>query len=425
MKLLYSEHKRRYLWNAVILASTTFMAVYIPLGLLLDMRSMPVVKVLYWICSAVFIADIFVKFLRYKKESVGSDDPKRTLFSRWLLIDVTAAIPFGALFGAGPIELVRLVKLARVAQYFRGLRQAEVRYSIALTLVSFFFWIAIMIHWLCSGWMAIYGIDPSADNATNYITALYWTVTTLTAVGYGDIVPVTNAQRLFAIVVQLSGVAVFGYLIANVVSIVSKMDAVRARYAEHLELFTTAVKRRGLSRDLQRRILDYYAYLRDEKTGYDESAFLQSLPESLKTEVALNLKREFIEGIPLFNEASEHFLSEIALKLELVVATPGDYIFKTGDAGDGMYFIISGTVDVLNATETRRIVSLGEGEFFGEIALFNSDARSATVKASTYCNLYKLRRKTFKTVITNHPEVAEQLEAKAKMREERDGREGE
>jgi voltage-gated potassium channel len=262
----------------------------------------------------------------------------------------------------------------------------------------------------------VYGLDAGVDLYTNYVGALYWTVSTLTSVGYGDIVPITNTQRLYAILVQLIGFGVLGYLVGKVVSIISRTDQVKARYEENIELFTTAVRRRTLPLELQKRILAYYTYLRDQKVGYDESAFLRGLPESLRTDVAISLKKEFIEGIPLFRNASEKFIVEIALKLELIVVTPGAFVFKTGDQANEMYFIISGDLEVVNA-DGNVITHLKEGDFFGEIALFKKRSRSAAIRAVTYCNLYKLERQTFEEVIKNHPEIAVQIEEVARTRE--------
>ena len=125
--------------------------------------------------------------------------------------------------------------------------------------------------------------------------------------------------------------------------------------------------------------------------GYDESAFLQSLPKSLRNITAIELKMDFIEDIPLFKNAGKKFLSEIALKLQLIVCTPGSFIFKFGDHGKDMYFLVNGEVEVLNEKE-EVIATLDDGDFFGEIALFEHKPRTASVKAITYCNLYRLKR---------------------------------
>lgn len=415
--LLYSEHRKRYIWNGVILLCATFLALYIPVDLFMQIESI-ILDVGYWLCTAVFIADVVIRFSRFRQLQARGDKDA-AFFKGWIFVDIVAAIPFSPLFGWGFLELFRLVKLVRVVNFIRIVRQAEVRFSIILTLISFVYWTALLFHFLCCGWMDIYGVDDQADNTTNYISAFYWTITTLTSVGYGDIVPTTNAQRLYSIMVQITGIAVFGYLIANVVTIVTKLDAAKERYDRNVELLTTALKRRGLAQDLQRRILDYYAHLRDEHTGFDETAFLKTLPESLRREAALDLKKEFIESITLFKNADQQFIIDVALKLELIIATPGDYIFKADDPGKNMYFVISGTLDVFNKEEDQLLTQLRAGDFFGEIALFRKIPRSATVRANEYCNLYKLNRKTYESVLTNYPKIARQIEEKAKMREER------
>jgi voltage-gated potassium channel len=403
----------------IVMAAATFMALYIPLGLQLELPSILFVKILYWTSSVIFLIDVYIRYDRSKKEQAEGETTSGGFLIGWLLVDVLAAIPFGLIFGGGYFQLIRLVKLVRVAQFIRRFKQAEVRFSISLTLISFVYWALLLIHLLACGWMGVYGIKPDLDAVTSYISSMYWTVTTLTSVGYGDILPVTNPQRLYAMLVQITGIGVFGYLIGNVVTILTKLDISNTRYKDHVEHLSTATKRRGLSKNLQRRVLDYYRYLRDETTGYDESAFLQTLPESLRTEVALNLKKEFIEGIPLFKNANERFVIDIALRLELIVATPRDDIFKANDPASAMYFVISGELEVLNKKEDRILAKLKSGDFFGEIALVKNIPRSATVRATSYCNLYKLKRKTFKAVLVAHPEIAAQIEELAKFREER------
>ena len=415
--ILYSENRLYYFWNAVVVASAIFLAFYIPISLRFNLESFSLLTNIYWIIEVVFLADAIVQFVRLRK-SGNSRSTYRSRIIRWFLVDVIAAFPFRLIPGTAMLEYLRLTKMATVAQFIRQFREREVRFSISLTLILFFFWVVLLIHWLSCGWMGVYGVDASQDMFTNYVSALYWTVSTLTSVGYGDIVPVTNGQRLYAVMVQLTGFGVLGYLVGKVVSIISRTDQVRARYEENIELFTTAIRRRTLPQDLQKRILAYYTYLRDQKVGYDESAFLRGLPESLRTEVELSLKKEFIEGIPLFREASEKFIVEIALKLELIVVTPGATLLKAGDTANEMYFIISGDLEVLNK-EGAVIAALKEGDFFGEIALFKKRPRSATVRAVTYCNLYKLERHMFEEVIANHPEVAAQIREVASARERR------
>ena len=90
--------------------------------------------------------------------------------------------------------------------------------------------------------------------------------------------------------VQLTGIGAFGYLIAHVVGIVSKKDPVENQYAENVDLLSATLKHRSLPRNLQSKILIYYGYLRKEKIGYDESAFLNILANALRKEVAIDIR---------------------------------------------------------------------------------------------------------------------------------------
>ena len=420
--IVYTERTIYYVWNVLVTLCAIFFAIYIPLDLVFDLKSDRTLNLCYWGASIVFFIDLIINAKKFREESIQERTSQSWVVSHggWIIVDLIAAIPFGFIFGPGIFALLRLVKLARTAQFFRHFRQAELRFSIALTLFSFIFWTTLLVHLLCFGWIVVFGKDGNVNDVTNYISSLYWTITTLTAVGYGDIVPVTNGQRLYAIIVQLSGIGLFGYLIGSVVNILSRMDSVKSKYVENVELLTTAIKRRGLPPDLQKRILDYYNYLRDEKMGYDESGFLESLPDKLKIEVALHLKKDYIDGIPIFQNASERLKSEIAMELEYTIATPGDFIFKAGDPGDEMFFIIDGELEVISPDQNRMLTTLKEGDFFGEIALFRSQPRSASVKANQFCNLYKLKKHTFDSVISRYPEIGAQLKRESEARIERD-----
>jgi voltage-gated potassium channel len=87
---------------------------------------------------------------------------------------------------------------------------------------------------------------------------------------------------------------------------------------------------------------------------------------------------------------------------------------RQDDAGNEMYFIISGMLDVIR--NGNPIFLLKEGDFFGEMALVSNVPRTATVKARSFCNLYKLERQTFKKIISDYPEIAEQIKEKARSR---------
>ncbi|NJL24822.1 MAG: hypothetical protein HC902_06405 [Calothrix sp. SM1_5_4] len=87
----------------------------------------------------------------------------------------------------------------------------------------------LMVHLIACGWIALGSgtAGPDADRVLEYIKAVYWAMTTLTTVGYGDIAAKTPFQMMYAAVTQLVGVGVFGFILSNVASLLSRLDAAR------------------------------------------------------------------------------------------------------------------------------------------------------------------------------------------------------
>jgi voltage-gated potassium channel len=150
--------------------------------------------------------------------------------------------------------------------------------------------------------------------------------------------------------------------------------------------------------------------------SFDESNIISALPPSLRTEVSLFLKRDIIEKVPLFQGASDEFIREIALQMTPVIFTPGDYVYKAGEWGRDMYFITQGTVEVVSKDGSVVHATLTDGNFFGEIALVLQQPRSASVRAVSYCDLYRLDKEMFDRVLAHYPNIAAQIEAKARER---------
>lgn len=154
------------------------------------------------------------------------------------------------------------------------------------------------------------------------------------------------------------------------------------------------------------------------RLGYDETAVLSELPPNLRVEIALVLKREFIQKVPFLQGAGQELIRELALTLQPVSFMPGDYIFRAGDIGRQMYFISQGTVDVLSADGKTAYATLHEGDFLGEIALLFSHPRSANVRAITYCDLYALDKETFERILNHYPTFMTYMQEHAAQRRE-------
>ena len=386
-------------WNVVILLTTTAAALTVPLRLVFE----HVVFFAYvWFDIAVTV--IFGLDLLFRLRRAHRDGARDSVL--WYVIDLVAAIPFDLFLAPSVFSLARLLKLFRVGQTLHAWRKLDPGQWMRLRLVYFVYWFSLTVHWLASGWTSLRGVPHDVEVGTTYVQSLYWCVTTLTTVGYGDITPTTNAEMLYAIVVEIFGIATYGYVIGNVANILVNLDPAKARFQDNMQKLGAFMSTKGITGKLRERMRDYYAYLWQKPGAHDETTIMKDLPAGLRGEVSLFLKRDIIQKVPFLNDARDDLIRDIALAMTPVVVAPGEYIFHAGETGDEMYFISRGRLEVVGTDGRTLLGVLSDGDIFGEMALLSGGSRIASVRATDYCDLYTLDRQTFFRIMEHYPEFA-------------------
>lgn len=396
-------------WSLLVVASSTGLGLLSPL---LASGQIVFPPPLQFVGHAITLVMVFDLIVRWRRSGGW-----RAYGMRWLCVDLLGALPLGLLTGIPGLEVLRLTKLARVVQTMRELWSFYIDKWNTFRLLYSAVLIGFVVHWLSCGWLALRAASAHLDNTGNtYLRALYWCVTTLTSVGYGDIIPRTDVETVYAILVMAAGVGMFGYVVGNIAHIITNLHPSRVRYIETMEGLNAFMEYRGLPSQLQHRIRDYYAYRWEKRLGFDESAILNDLSVSLQGEVSLFLKKDVIEKVPFFKGATEELVREISLAMRPRVYMPGDPIFRAGEKGEEMFFIGRGEVHILAKDGTTIQAVLRDGDFFGEGALVLGQPRSATVRAVGYCDLYALDKPSFDSIMQRHPEFAAHIDAMIKER---------
>jgi voltage-gated potassium channel len=161
-----------------------------------------------------FIVDYFVR--------LALSTNKRLFFKRNVIDLVSMAIPFFRPF-------LLLMYLSRL-KWFRGRQGSSVRARLVAYAASF----ALMYIYVLS--LAVYAAERNAPGATilNYGDSVWWAIETITTVGYGDMIPVTIAGRVYASMLMLGGVVIVGATTATVVSYLNeKVQTVHRRAQDH------------------------------------------------------------------------------------------------------------------------------------------------------------------------------------------------
>ena len=146
---------------------------------------------------------------------------------------------------------VRLLRLFRVVRLFAILRRWEAfswSNPAIIRVAKYFVSILLLIHWLASGWFLAAlaaGFPPdswviragieASEQTVQYIRSLYWTVTTMTTVGYGDITPATNTEYLLATLIMLMGASLYAFIIGSIASLLGGINATKNRHFAKVE----------------------------------------------------------------------------------------------------------------------------------------------------------------------------------------------
>ena len=205
--------------------------------------------------------------------------------------------------------------------------------------------------------VAVHALERSVQPAVfgSLPATLWWAVVTLTTVGYGDVVPVTPLGRVVAAVVMICGLGVFG--------------------------LWTGILATGFATETRR------------------DNFLKTW--------------DSVSKVPFFASLGPAAIADVTHVLRTMDLPPRAMIVRKGQPGDCMYLIASGEVEV---DLPGKKVLLGEGAFFGEMALLGNRVRSANIMTTELSRLLVLDLVDFHVLMARHPDLARTIDAEAARR---------
>ncbi|XP_055000938.1 potassium voltage-gated channel subfamily H member 1 isoform X1 [Sorex araneus] len=238
---------------------------------------------------------------------------------------------------------------------------------------------------------------PSKNSV--YISSLYFTMTSLTSVGFGNIAPSTDIEKIFAVAIMMIGSLLYATIFGNVTTIFQQMYANTNRYHEMLNSVRDFLKLYQVPKGLSERVMDYIVSTWSMSRGIDTEKVLQICPKDMRADICVHLNRRVFKEHPAFRLASDGCLRALAMEFQTVHCAPGDLIYHAGESIDSLCFVVSGSLEVIQDDEVVAI--LGKGDVFGDVfwkeaALAQS---CANVRALTYCDLHVIKRDALQKVL--------------------------
>src|SRR3954469_19467769 len=114
-------------------------------------------------------------------------------------------------------------------------------------------------------------------------------------------------------------------------------------------------------------------------------------------------KTELIRKVPLFARCSRAELKEIAKLADEIDLSEGNERTREGAPGREFFVLLEGTADVKK--NSRKVNTLGPGDFFGEIALVSREPRTATVIATSPVRALVITDRSFRRLLDDSPQV--------------------
>jgi len=468
MRIMHPYDEFRVRWDSFVLVAMMHAVVCIPFEICFDYNA-PMLHIFTLVSLAMDIFLICDCALNFRTGYFSSDtgqyvsDPARVALhylTSWFVVDFTTSLPIdilellfigsaGTRFGRVP-RLLRLLKTARILKILRLFKLLNVmsawdqgdsnEHMLAIYKSAKFIMLIFLMAHICGciwygcafveifpsdreydGWILEYKEDePDIEDGWDrfeahvmrmYLISLYWSFTTLTTTGFGDVLPRRTVEFVWCIVVMFTGTCTFGYIIGNISSVIAHEDETHTLIREKIQSINAYMKFRNLPLEMKSKIQRHYEYVWKRTTIYDEAEILAELPSTLRSQVALYVNRDIICSVSFLNQMGSCEVALLVEKMKPILASPHEIIVEESHFGRDMFFCADGELEIVGGASAQlSTLIIGKGSFFAEHSLvLEIPKHPYCVKATTFSQLLSLHKEEFDFVGYFFPHIYDKM----------------
>jgi hypothetical protein len=232
-----------------------------------------------------------------------------------------------------------------------------------------------------------------------YTAAFYWSITTMTTLGFGEINGSDTEERYFVMCSIALGCVIFAYGITNMCTLVANLDA-QAVFAQTRsdEIIEWMSKKKAPS-TMKKRVMQFFTYKTRESPVFyhGDQKLLNELSEKLLETIRTEKMVPILKYSPIFNhpDLNKKLLLLLSSKLEPQVFGASETITDVGIVMSGCYFIVAGTANVYDRDHAL-VETLCQGDSYGEQCLLKDCRAAEQLLATSFLDVYVLTRDILK-----------------------------
>lgn len=345
--------------------------------------------------------------------------------STWFLFDVISTIPSELAVKISPkplrqyglFNMLRLWRLRRVSALFARLEKDRnfnyfwVRCAklVCVTLFAvhcagcFYYLIAVHYPDPKRTWIGV-AMDDFLNQSLwiRYVTSIYWSITTLTTVGYGDLHPENTREMIFDIFYMLFNLGLTAYLIGNMTNLVVHGTSRTRKFRDTIQAASSFAQRNQLPARLQDQMLAHLCLkFRTDSEGLQQQETLESLPKAIRSSVSHFLFYSLVDKVYLFRGVSNDLLFQLVSEMKAEYFPPKEDVILQNEAPTDFYILVTGAVDlvVLKNGVEQVVGEVRAGDLCGEIGVLCYRPQLFTVRTKRLCQLLRMNRTTFLNIV--------------------------
>ena len=182
---------------------------------------------------------------------------------------------------------------------------------------------------------------------TIYLSSIYFLITTVTSVGYGDIIGKTITEFYFQIVILVVGIIAYSWLISSLSNYVKENNKQNEIFHQKINMLNEIkLEHQNMSKELYDKIYLHLEYI-NQKQKKDKSSLIDSLPHTVKKNLLYEMYKPIIENFNFFkNFKNSEFINRVISKLKPIIAVKNDLLFDQGEIIEETFFVKQGRLSL-------------------------------------------------------------------------------